>query len=81
MFVKCLVIFSFIVSMLIIINQTLDYLILTWRDSSIFHFALLITALLLMIVLISVAIRSLFMTIRSWREKLVKVNDVDQILD
>jgi TRAP-type C4-dicarboxylate transport system permease small subunit len=82
MFIKCLVIISFIASLIFIIGFSLEYLVQTWSESSIFKFTLLLMAILLMVILIGVAVRNLFTTIRLWREKREqKNNELDQILD
>lgn len=81
MFIRCLTIISYIVSLLVLVYFSFEYSLKTWNESSNLNFVLLMMAIILMIVLIVIAAMNLSTTIRSWREIREHKKDLDQIVD
>lgn len=81
MFIKCLTILIYIISLLFIVYFSFVYSLESWSKGNNLDFVLLMILILFLIVLIVTACFNLSNTIKSWRELREHKKDYDQIVD
>lgn len=81
MFIKCLTIVSYIISLLFLVYFSFQYSLESWGESDNLNFVLIMMAIFLMIVLIVIAAMNLSSTIKVWREMEKQKSDFDQIIE
>ena len=81
MFIKCLTIVSYIISLLLLVYFSFRYSLQSWGESNNLSFVLIMMAIVLMVVLIVIAAMNLSSTIKVWREMEKQKTDFDQIIE
>lgn len=81
MFIKCLTIVSYIISLLFLVYFSFQYSLESWGESDNLNFVLIMMAIFLMIILIVIAAMNLSSTIKVWREMEKQKSDFDQIIE
>lgn len=81
MFIKCLTIIVYIVSLLFLVFFSFEYSLTSWSKGSNLNFVLLMMLIVFLIVLIVTACLNLSTTIKTWRELRAQKSEYDQIVD
>lgn len=83
MFIKCLTIVLYIISLFLLVHFSFEYSLKALGEGKDINFLLIMMAIVLMVVLIVIAAMNLFNTINVWRQMVndKKKSDLDQIIE
>lgn len=83
MFIKCLTILSYIVSLLFLVYFSFEYSLVSWNKGNNLNFVLMMMLIVLLISLIVTACLNLSTTLKEWRERIndQKRSEFDQIVE